>query len=77
MGKESIYGLELQNFVKDVYGPSSSIYLKMCKGEFISGLVKLSIKKKGKAFRIKDKKEIFNLCKEQEQKIGAVSIVEM
>lgn len=72
----SIYNEELQKYVKDVFGKISELYLKMCAGEQISVLVKNEVRKKGKSFRIKDKKAIYQLCKEQEEKLRS-SVVEL
>ena len=66
-----VYGKELVLMVIHVYGKNSQIYLAMMRGEVVSGMVKDSIKHKGTNYRIKDKKNIYKLCKQVEEKLLA------
>jgi len=69
--KKLIYDSYIVKMIVSVYGVSSEIYLQMMEGKQISSMIKTDIKKKGKASwkRITDKKMLFKLCKETEEKI--------
>lgn len=66
MSVKIIYDKDTVNLILEVYGMESVVCDAMLRGEMISGLVKQSIRKKGKAFRIKDQKRILELCRKQE-----------
>lgn len=64
-----IYNSTIKRQVVDIYGVNSEIFKNMTKGEKISRLVKLSYKSKSvNRFRIGDKKKLFELCKQFEEK---------
>ena len=65
--KNITYNKEIEDLVIDVYGRSSDVFKALIKGEDITSLVKTSIKKKGKSYRIRDKKYLLKLCKKEEQ----------
>ena len=63
-----IYDESVVNFVVEIFHKNSDVYLSLMKGDKISKLVKKSFTKKGFGVtRIKDKKKLFEMCKEQEQ----------
>ena len=67
-GKKIVYNKEIVMMVIHVFKKNSEIYLAMMNGEIISEKIKQSIKTKGDNYRIKDKKTLFKLCKEAEEK---------
>ena len=64
--KNITYTKEIVDLVIDVYGKSSDVFHALIKGEDITNLVKATIKKKGKSYRIRDKKQLLRLCKKEE-----------
>ncbi len=67
MENKIIYNEEVQIMVARIYRKGSEIFQAMEKGEEISELVKQSYKRKGNNYRIKDQKNLYKLCREQEQ----------
>lgn len=61
-----VYDKVVVDLVIDVYGSNSVIFQALVKGEDITNLVKESIKKKGKSYRIRDKKQLLKLCSKEE-----------
>ena len=67
MNKKVVYDKNVVDLVIDIYGKNSNIFQTLIKGEDITSLVKISIKKKGKSYRIRDKKYLLSLCNSKEQ----------
>ena len=62
-----IYNKDVIKLVEEIYHKDSKVYQSLMRGEKISKLVKESFSKKGfGVMRIKDKKQLFALCKVQE-----------
>ncbi len=62
-----IYDKNVIGLVVEIFRKDSEIYKALMNGDKISPLVKKSFSKKGFGVtRIKDKKKLFNMCKEQE-----------
>lgn len=61
-----IYDAEIFKKVIYIFGSDSQICKAMVAGEKISWLIRDSIKKKGVAFRIKEKKDLLKKCREVE-----------
>ena len=61
------YNSYVRYLTERVFGKGSAVYQCMLAGERISPMVKASIKKKGKPFRIVDKKKLLAECKKCEE----------
>ena len=63
-----IYNKDVVKLVLEIFKRDSEVYRAMLRGDKISKLVKKSYTKKGFGVtRIKDKKHLFEICKEQEE----------
>lgn len=63
----TIYGPNIFRAVIHIYGTKSQIYLDMMAGKKISDLIRESIRKKGPAYRIREKKDLLKACKQAEE----------
>ena len=61
------YNSYVEYLTEKIYGKNSPIYQCMIAGERISVMVKASIKKKGKTYRIGDMKKLLIECKKCEE----------
>ena len=61
------YNSYVKYLTEEIYGRNSNIYQCLIAGEKISPMIKASLKKKGKDYRIRDKKKLLAEVKKCEE----------